>query len=136
MKAAAPLTEFPRRVGQRLLAAYHGFNEHDGSMMAAAMAYYFALSLFPLLLVLVAGLGVDVASTVAGQDARQRLLATIEEQVSPELSQQVERALQVVSKRAAASGPIGFAALLITAVMIFSQVDQAFNRIWKIASDP
>ena len=118
---------------RRLLAAYHGFNEHDGSLMAAAMAYYFALSLFPLLLVLVAGLGVALKSTAAGQDAQERLLLTIEHQVSPELSEQIGRALQTVSNNAASRGPIGFAVLLVTAIAIFTQVDHAFNRIWRLA---
>ncbi len=43
MEDADILTKYPRRLVRRLLAAYHGFNEHDGSLMAAAMAYYFAL---------------------------------------------------------------------------------------------
>ena len=43
---------------------------------------------------LVAGLGVALKSTVAGQDAQQRLLVAIEQQVSPELSEQIGRALR------------------------------------------
>jgi membrane protein len=129
-------TSVPRRHIGRLLAAYRGFNEHDGSLMAAAMAYYFALSLFPLLLVLVAGLGVALKSTAAGQDAQQRLLLAIEQQASPELSEQIGRALEVVSEHASRGGPIGFLVLLATAIAIFSQVDHAFNRIWRLADDP
>ena len=87
------LPSYPRRLVRRIFGAYQGFNEHDGFLMAAAMAYYFALSLFPLLLVLVAGLGVALQSTVAGQDAQERLLVAIEQQVSPELSQQIGRSL-------------------------------------------
>ena len=105
------------------------------SLMAAAMAYYFALSLFPLLLVLVAGLGVALQSTAAGQDAQERLLVAIEQQVSPELSQQIGRALQTVSSNAASRGPIGFVVLLVTAIAIFTQVDHAFNRIWRLPDD-
>jgi membrane protein len=135
MHDADPFTKYPRRLVRRLLAAYHGFNEHDGSLMAAAMAYYFALSLFPLLLVLVAGLGVAMRSTALGQDAQERLLLTIEHQVSPELSEQIGRALQTVSNNAASRGPIGFVVLLVTAIAIFTQVDHAFNRIWRLAEE-
>jgi membrane protein len=126
------VTRYPKRLGRRLLAAYHGFNEHDGSMMAASVAYYFALSLFPLLLVLVAGLGVALRTTALGQDAQERLLAALEHQISPELSHQVGRALSTVSENASSRGPIGFVVLLVTAVAIFSQVDHAFSRIWKL----
>jgi membrane protein len=135
MDDADLFTKYPRRLVRRLLGAYHGFNEHDGSLMAAAMAYYFALSLFPLLLVLVAGLGVALKSTVAGQDAQERLLGAIEQQVSPELSTQIGRALNTVSNNAASRGPIGFVVLLVTAIAIFTQVDHAFNRIWRLPDD-
>jgi membrane protein len=135
MGDANSLAKYPRRVGRRLLAAYHGFNEHDGFLMAAAIAYYVALSFFPLLLVLVAGLGFALQSTAVGQDAQERLLAAVEQQASPELSSQIGSALAVVSERASSRGPIGFAALLVTAVLIFVQVDHAFNRIWRTEDD-
>ncbi len=135
MEDADIITKYPRRLVRRLLAAYQGFNEHDGSLMAAAMAYYFALSLFPLLLVLVAGLGIALQSTVAGQDAQERLLVAIEQQVSPELSSQIGRALRTVSNNASSRGPIGFVVLLVTAIAIFTQVDHAFNRIWRLPDD-
>lgn len=133
---ANPVTRFPRRLFRRLLGAYHGFNEHDGFLMAAAIAYYLALSLFPMLLVLVAGLGFALQSTVVGQDAQERLLTAVEQQASPELSSQISKALEVVSARASSRGPIGFVVLLITAVAIFTQVDHAFNRIWRTEDDP
>jgi membrane protein len=126
------VTHYPGRLGRRLLATYHGFNEHDGMMMAAAVAYYFALSLFPLLLVLVAGLGVALRTTAIGQNAQDRMLSALEQQVSPELSDQVGRALSTVSENASSRGPIGFVVLLVTAVAIFSQVDHAFSRIWRL----
>jgi membrane protein len=132
MDTADRITNYPRRLGRRLLATYHGFNEHDGSMMAAAVAYYFALSLFPLLLVLVAGLGVALRTTAVGQDAQDRLLAALDQQISPELSEQVGQALATVSENAGSRGPIGFVVLLVTAVAIFSQVDHAFSRIWRL----
>lgn len=129
------VTKYPRRLLRRLLGAYHGFQEHDGSLMAAAMAYYFALSLFPLVLVLVAGLGIALKSTATGQDAQERLLVAIEQQVSPEVSSQIGRALKTVSSNASSRGPIGFAVLLVTAIAIFTQVDHAFNRIWRLPDD-
>ena len=132
MEDAELLTKYPRRLVRRLLGAYQGFNEHDGLMMAAATGYYFALSLFPLMLVLVAGLGVALQSTAAGQDAQERLLVAIEQQVSPELSSQIGRALRTVSTNASSRGPIGFVVLLVTAIAIFTQVDHSFNRIWRL----
>ncbi|HMO87301.1 MAG TPA: YhjD/YihY/BrkB family envelope integrity protein, partial [Lacipirellulaceae bacterium] len=122
----------PRVLLRRLYAAMQGFNEHDGLSMAAATAYYFALSLFPLMLILVAGLGIVLRTTAAGQDARTKVLQFIEQQASPELADQIGRALEVVSDRAAATGPIGFLVLLVTAILIFTQIDYSFQRIWGV----
>lgn len=129
------LTKYPRRLVRRLWGAYQGFNEHDGLTMAAATGYYFALSLFPLVLVLVAGLGVALQVTVAGQDAQERLLAAVDQQVSPELSMQIARALRTMSSNASSRGPIGFAVLIVTAIAIFTQIDHSFNRIWRLPED-
>jgi len=136
MDDADVFTKYPRRLVRRMVATYHGFNEHDGFLMAGAIAYYLALSFFPLLLVLVAGLGWALEATAIGQDAQTRLLAAIEQQASPELSKQVGKALDSVSENASSRGPIGFAVLVVTAVAIFTQVDRAFNRIWRTEDDP
>jgi membrane protein len=113
-----------------------GFQEHDGTLSAAGIAYYVALALFPLLLVLVAGLGWIFEWTDFGQDVQKQLLTAIEQQVSPNLAEQVGRMLQIVSDRAGTSGPIGFVVLVISAVAIFAQVDSAFDRIWTVPTDP
>lgn len=125
-----------KNFAHRLWLAYTGFQEHEGPLSAAGIAYYVALSFFPLLIVLVAGLGWVLQWTDFGQDAQQRLLAAIEQQVSADLAAQVGRMLDLVKERAGTSGPIGFVVLLISAIAIFSQLDAAFDRIWKLSSNP
>ena len=120
-----------RRFFARLAEANTHFSNDDGFMMSAAMAYYLALSFFPLFLILLAGLGVILESTTLGQDVQKQLLAAIEQQASPELSKQVGRALDTIGARAPAGGPIGFITLLAAAVALFAQVDAAFDRIWS-----
>ena len=85
---------------RRLYAAGLRFSNDDGELYAAAVAYYVALSFFPLLLVLVASLGLVLEWTAAGQDARAELLTAIRQQASPDLAIQVDRALTAVSRRA------------------------------------
>ena len=48
-----------KNFARRLWYTYRGFQEHDGMLSAAGIAYYVALSFFPLFLVLLAGLGWD-----------------------------------------------------------------------------
>jgi membrane protein len=121
-----------RNFSRRLYAAGLRFTNDDGELYAAAVAYYVALSFFPLLLVLVAGLGLVLEWTAVGQDARAELLTAIRQQASADLADQVDRALTAVSRRAPTGGPIGFVVLLISAIAIFTQLDAGFDRIWNL----
>jgi membrane protein len=125
-----------RKIAWRLWAAHQGFQEHEGTLSAAGIAYYVALSFFPLLLVLLAGLGWVLAWTDFGRAAQEELLTAIGQQVSPDLSAQIERMLKLVSAKAGTGGPIGFVVLVISAIAIFAQLDGAFNRIFKLPVDP
>lgn len=128
--------EIIQQFGRRLWRAHRGFQDHEGTLSAAGIAYYVALSFFPLLLVLVAGLGSVLAWTQVGQEAQHELLVTIGQQASPDLAQQVAHVLNAVKQRAPASGPIGFIALLISAIATFAQLDAAFDRIWRLPANP
>ncbi|WP_428308075.1 YihY/virulence factor BrkB family protein [Lacipirellula sp.] len=114
----------------RIWNAYHHFADRGGTMMAAAVAYYLAFSLFPLLLVLVAGLGWAFRTTAVGHDAQQRVLAAIAEQASPTLRDQIQEAFNAVEQKAGASGSVGLIVLLIASVAIFTELDYAFDRLW------
>jgi membrane protein len=126
----------PRKLARRLWLAHLGFQDHEGVLSAAGIAYYVALSFFPLLLVLVAGLGTVLTWTETGQEAQQELLTAIGHQASPDLAEQVGKSLEAVKQKAPAGGPIGFLALVISAIAIFAQLDAAFDRIWRLPVDP
>jgi membrane protein len=125
-----------QRTARNLWNAYQCFIADDGPRLAAAMAYYVALSIFPLLMILVAALSVVMAGTPAGQDVQRRLLAIVQQQTSPVLSEQIEVALATINRRALTGGPIGFLLLLVTSVAIFIQFESAFDRIWSMPADP
>lgn len=123
-----------KRFFRSLWAAYQAFSRQDGPLLAAAIAYYLALSLFPMMLVLVAVLGWALRFTPTGQDAQQYILSAVSEQISPELAQQLARALSSVESHAAASGAIGAVVLLVTSLAIFMQIDYAFDRLWEVGA--
>jgi membrane protein len=128
--------KLPRKLARRLWNAHLGFQDHEGVLSAAGIAYYVALSFFPLLLVLLAGLAWLLEWTAAGQEAQQQLLTAIAQQASPDLAQQVGRSLNAVKQHAPSGGPIGFFALILSAIAIFAQLDAAFDRIWRLPHDP
>jgi membrane protein len=125
-----------KNFARRLWLTYRGFQEHDGMLSAAGIAYYLALSFFPLLLVLLTGLSWVFEWTEIGQEAQRALLNAIAQQASPDLAHQVERSLDAVRAKAPSGGPIGFAVLIASAIAIFSQLDSAFDRIFHVPSDP
>ena len=64
-----------------LVAAYNRWSEDDGSAMAASVAYYVALSFFPLLLTLIAGIGLFFKFAQSGQDAQRAILLMVRDQI-------------------------------------------------------
>jgi membrane protein len=119
------------RVFDRLWRAYLGFSAHDGSLVAAAIAYYVALSFYPLILVLVGGYCMARGAD-AIKDAERWVFDGIEQQFSSELATQVENAVGKVTSTAPSTITVGFVGLLVTAIAIFVQIDYAFDRIWNL----
>jgi len=122
--------ELVRQFFVRIINAGHHFADKGGTMLAAAIAYYLAFSLFPLMLVLVAGIGWAFRATAAGHDAQQRVMAAIAEQASPNLRDQLEAAFNAVEQKAAAGGSLGIVVLIVASVAIFTQLDYAFDQLW------
>jgi len=101
----------------------------DGSLMAAATAYYVGLSFFPLLLVLTAGLGWFLQHTNSGQDAQQEVLRFVANNMSEQLAGNVEQTFKMLQDKSAINGPVGLITILITALAAFAQLDSALDRI-------
>jgi membrane protein len=104
----------------------------DGSLMSSATAYYVGLSFFPLLLVLIAGVGWFLEHTNLGQDAQKSVLDAIRNNMSPVLEGYVHDSLDAIQDRSRFSGPVGLATMLVTSLAAFAQLDAAFDRIWRL----
>jgi membrane protein len=117
-----------------LRQTFHEWVEDDGFTLAAAMAYYAAFSFFPLLLVLLAVMGFVLRFSPAAQNEQQILIEWIGQSSSDALAGQIDAILSLVKNRATVSGPLGLVTLLIGAIALFTQMDAAFDRIWKVAS--
>ncbi len=59
------------------------WSEDDAGSMAASVSYYLALSLFPMVLLLISGLGLFLKFTRVGQDAHEKLFDLVGQQASP-----------------------------------------------------
>jgi membrane protein len=118
-------------VGRTLWRAIRHWQEDDGFVISAAMAYYVSLALFPLTLVLIAVFGAVVKFSPVIQAERTQFLDGVGQAVSPWLAEQLGRLLSGIEDRAATSGPLGLALLALTALGMFVQFDQMVDRLWR-----
>ena len=113
---------------------WSGWSKHDGSLLSAATAYYAALSLFPLCVVLVAALGVVGRHSTFLQSQQHELIKAIDNNMGHWLAGQVDRILVEVQERAAVSGPLGLVILIdfraIRQRRGIAHVLNTFDRIW------
>ena len=66
-----------RRLGLILWETLRRWSDNDGSTLAASISYYAAFSFFPLLLVLISGLGIALRISAGAQDAQEQLLSVL-----------------------------------------------------------
>jgi membrane protein len=119
-------------VWPRIQCTIKGWQDDDGALLAAAMAYYALLSLFPLLLILLSLLGYVLRFSSEAQDAQRYLLELLAQNTSAAVAGHVENVLAEVRVKAAVGGPLGMLVLLLAAIGIFAQFERAFDRIWKV----
>jgi membrane protein len=108
------------------------WTEDDASSLAASVAYYLALSLFPMMLLLTSGLGLVLQFTHIGKSAEAKILSTLENQASPVVKVQVEQVLEQLRSHSIITGPFGLAAALLAAASVFCQIDRGFDKIFHI----
>lgn len=106
------------------------FIAKDTFTMGAALAYYTAFSLAPLLIIAVA-----IASLFFGEKATQGYLST---ELQGALGETVAKAVEEMVKNARASGDgpfasvIGVIALLFGAGGVFGQLQTSLNAVWDV----
>ena len=113
-----------------LKETYSEFQADQASMLGAALAYYALFSLFPLLLLLIAGLGYVLQYWDQAINAQDAILAAVSRNFSPQLSDALNQILGGIKNNAAGATVIGLVTLWIGAASVFQQLDLSFNKIW------
>ena len=108
------------------------WNEDDASSLAASVAYYLALSLFPMMLLLTSVFGLFLQFSNTGKKAEQQILDIVETYGSPVIEKQIEQVLTQMQNQSLVSGPFGFLAATAAAIGIFAQIDRGFDKIFRI----
>ena len=105
------------------------FVRDECSTLAASIAFFSGVSLFPALAVLVAAVGLFLQVSELGGSAEQAVLEATSSQLSPAFQQYVRDLLTQVRVGSLVSGPASALALLFSALVGFVQLDRAFNII-------
>ena len=109
------------------------FVDDDAPTLAAALAYYTALGMSPVLVLLL------WIATFAGESMQQRLVVQLQGLVGPEGGQAVKA---VVDNADATPGLGTFAGIVSLAMLLFSvsgvfgQLQAALNRMWDVTAAP
>lgn len=119
-------------IGTNLMLAYRRWQRDDVMSLAAAVSFYLALSIFPMLLLLTGGLGLVLRYSKLGTDAQQQILCVAAEHCSPSLEAKIKDVLQQFQQQSTTNGPLGFLATLMAAIGVFYQFERAFDKIWHI----
>ncbi len=117
-------------------SAIQAFSYHRTQRMAAALAYYTFFSLFPLLLLLLAGIGflLDAGWPIA-VDVREYLLQALATTL-PAASEMVQSVLKSIEVTRGTSGLIGLLGLLWSASSTFNQLHCTLDEIWGLNEIP
>jgi membrane protein len=106
----------------------HHFNQDAGVQHVAALTYTTLLSLVPLMTVMLALFSVFPASDRMSQQVEDFLFQNF----VPAAGEAVQQYLRNFSQKAGKLTGVGFAFLIIVALMLMSNIDKAFNTIWHV----
>jgi uncharacterized BrkB/YihY/UPF0761 family membrane protein len=114
-----------------LRAAWVEYERDRARYLAAAMIYYALVSLVPLLLLLLAALGLLLRFSEIAAAAEHQMLGVIEARFGPELPATIRAALDTLQRESIAATAISLAGLFFTASVLFRHLRMSFRAIWK-----
>lgn len=126
--------KYVRQVGGSIVLAAKRWQMDDAGTMAAAVAYYLALSIFPMWLLLTSGIGIALKFTKLGKNAEEQIFAVVAEHCSPSLEAQVRGLFVQLEDQSSISGPVGLITAVLAAIGVFHQFERGFDKIWRIPS--
>ncbi len=110
---------------------YQSWLKDKASMMAAALAYYTAFSMAPLIIIVLAIAGFFIDQN----EAQSEIVDQIEESVGPDAARFVGGLVENLTEPTSGliSSLLGFAALLWGALGVFNQLQRAIDIIWGVS---
>ena len=124
----------PQRVRQfvALLRSTWEAYEHDHArFFAAAMIYYAFVSLEPLLLLLVAALGLLLGNFAFAAGMEQQVLRFVESSFGSDLTRTIEKGLDSLQRASVLATVVGLVGVMAAASVLFHELRESFQEIWN-----
>ena len=119
------------RASAKLLhAAWIEYQRDRARYLAVAIIYYAAICLVPLLLLLLAALGLLLRYSVTAAELERRMLALIETRFGAQLTATITGLLHDLQRDSVAVTIIGVAGMLVGASLLFRQLRLTFRAVW------
>lgn len=120
-------------VSQVLRSAVQGFSDDELMTRSAALAFYAALSMAPILLLLVWTLSMLNAG---GQDQLSEALTSVVGTKASEALVSVIKSAQEHPRLRDIAGLVGLGVTLFSASAVFAQLQGTLNRVWRVKPKP
>ena len=118
-----------------LYETWNEFEKDECGQLAAALSYYATFSVFPLLILVLGGVGFFLGPATPAQE--QILLAFTRSVSGGEvLVGTLETLLNAVAEQSGPATRLGVVTLLIGTSGVFGQLDWTFNKIWNTPEPP
>ncbi len=114
-----------------LKRTFDGYNAHDGSFVSVALAYYFLLTTFPLILALIA-----LGSLLLGSERAQQAALAFAAQALPGAEGLIASNISLVLKQRGSIGVLALLGLIYSASGLFGVLAAALDRAWACRGRP
>jgi membrane protein len=114
-----------------LQAAWVEYERDHARYLAVAMVYYAIVSMVPVLLLLLAALGLLLRFSTTAADAERQMLEGIEARFGPELAETITRLLDTLQQESIIATAVSLIGLLLAASLLFRHLRLSFRAIWN-----
>lgn len=120
-----------KRYAGLLRASWVEYQRDRARYLAVAMIYYAGVSLIPLLVLLLSGLGLMVRFWPTAVEAERDVLAAVEGYIGPDGLAVAHSLLETLSQESYIAMAVGLAGIAFTSAKLFKQLRHAFRAIWR-----
>jgi membrane protein len=125
------MTQHGRALMRLLRAAWREYERDYAKYFAGAMVYYAIVSLVPLLLLVLATLGLLLRFSDAASAAEQQILDAVQSGLGPEMKVAIDALLDRLREGSIVAIIVSVVGMLVTASALFRHLRLTFRALWK-----